>query len=266
MTRIEKTFKLLKRNNRKAFISFVMAGDPNFEKSFEIIKGLPDAGVDLIELGVPFTDPMADGPAIQLAGQRALRSGMTLDGVMNLVRKFRETNDETPIILMGYFNPILSMGIKTFLNKCKETGVDGLIIVDLPPEEDHELCVPAIDAGLNFIRLATPTSDQKRLKKLLQNTGGFVYYVSITGITGAASPDAKTIQSQINGLRKKTSLPICVGFGVKTPATAEAIASIADGVVVGSAIVDKIEKKESTDEILSFCKILANATHSITDN
>ncbi len=263
MTRIDETFKILKNTNKKAFISFVMAGDPDFEKSLEIIKGLPQAGVDIIEIGIPFTDPMADGPAIQLAGQRAIASGATLKSVLTLVKEFRKTNIETPVVLMGYFNPILTMGIKKFLLECITVGVDGLIIVDLPPEEDQELCIPCIEAGLNFIRLATPTSDEKRLKKLMRNTSGFLYYVSITGITGGASPQAKLIQSKIEMLQKNTTLPICVGFGVKNADTAKQIAKIADGVVVGSAIVDKIAEKSSVEEILGFCKNLAEATHSV---
>ena len=266
MTRIDETFRELKKNKKKAFISFVMAGDPNFEKSLEIVSGLPASGVDIIELGIPFTDPMADGPSIQIAGQRAIAGGVTLDGVLNLVRIFRKNNKITPIILMGYFNPIMTMGIKQFLKICTKTGVDGLIIVDLPPEEDTELCIPTIQAGLNFIRLATPTSDEQRLEKLLQNTSGFIYYVSITGITGAASPQADVIKSQIAQIKEKTALPICVGFGVKTPETAKQIANVADGVVIGSAIVDKIAKGLSTKEILSFCKSLADATHSISEN
>ena len=263
MTRIEQTFKTLKKNNKKAFISFIMAGDPNFEKSLAILNGLPASGVDLIEIGIPFTDPMADGPTIQLAGQRAIASGTTLERVLGLVQEFRKSNNQTPIILMGYFNPIMAMGTKKFLRICTEIVVDVLIIVDLPPEEDSELCIPTIQAGLNFIRLATPTSDEKRLKKLLRNTSGFVYYVSITGITGAASPQAKVIQSQTSILKENTSLPVCVGFGVKTPEMAKEVARVADGVVVGSAIVEKIAKDSSTDEVLSFCKTLADATHSI---
>jgi len=242
-----------------------MAGDPDFEKSLAIIKGLPDSGVDIIEIGIPFTDPMADGPSIQLAGQRAIASGTTLKKVLNLVSKFREHNKKTPVVLMGYFNPIVSMGIENFLSNCKLAGVDGLIIVDLPPEEDQELCIPSIQAGLNFIRLVTPTSDNKRMEKLLQNTSGFLYYVSITGITGAASPEANIVKSQINLLKETTNLPICVGFGVKTPEKAKEVASVADGVVVGSAIVDKISEGLSTAEILAFCKSLADSTHSVLE-
>ena len=265
MTRIDDTFRAIKKNKKKAFISFVMAGDPNFEKSLEIITGLPAAGVDIIELGIPFTDPMADGPSIELAGQRALASGMTLNQVLTLVSEFRKTNNQTPIILMGYFNPIMSMGIPKFLDTCNTVGVDGIIVVDLPPEEDEELCVPAFQAGIDFIRLATPTSDETRLKKILQNTSGFIYYISITGITGAASPTAVTIKSEIAKIKERTSLPVCAGFGIKTPEIAAKIAQVADGVVVGSAIVDKIARNESTNDILSFCKLLADAIHSVAE-
>lgn len=265
MTRIQNTFRSIKKNKKKAFISFVMAGDPNFEKSLEIVIGLPAAGADIIELGIPFTDPMADGPSIQLAGQRALASGTTLKQVLSLVSEFRKTNTKTPIILMGYFNPIMSMGITNFLDSCTEVGVDGLIVVDLPPEEDEELCIPASRVGIDFIRLATPTSDKKRLRKILKAASGFVYYVSITGITGAASPKANKIKAEIAKIKENTSLPVCAGFGVKTPKVAAEIARIADGVVVGSAIVDRIARNESTQEVLSFCKLLADATHSITD-
>ena len=262
MTRIDETFRELKKNKKKAFISFVMAGDPNFEKSLEIVSGLPASGVDIIELGIPFTDPMADGPSIQIAGQRAIAAGVTLDGVLNLVRIFRKNNTITPIILMGYFNPIMSMGVTKFLDSCNEVGVDGLIVVDLPPEEDKELCIPASKAEVDFIRLATPTSDTDRLKKILKNSSGFVYYVSITGITGAASPTAVKIKSEIAKIKQNTSLPVCAGFGVKNPEIATEIAQVADGVVVGSAIVDKIAKNNSTQEILAFCKLLADAIHS----
>ena len=264
MSRINKTFENLKRLKKKAFISFVMAGDPDFEKSLMIVKGLPSAGVDIIELGIPFTDPMADGPSIQLAGQRALKSGMNLNRVLDLVVEFRKSDDKTPIILMGYFNPILAMGVEQFVNSSADVGVDGLIVVDLPPEEDSELCIPALKKGINFIRLATPTSSEIRLGKILQNTSGFLYYVSITGITGSATAEARIIKSEILRIQKRTSLPICVGFGIKTPENAKEIASISDGVVVGSAIVDKIASEETVETVLKFCKSLATATHSIS--
>ena len=264
MTRIEETFKILREKKKKAFISFLMAGDPNFDDSLSIIEALPTAGVDLIEIGIPFTDPMADGRAIQLAGQRAIASGTTLQSVLTLVSKFRQTNQKTPVVLMGYFNPIATMGVENFLSNCKTSGVDGLIIVDLPPEEDQELCTPTLKAGLNFIRLVTPTSDNARLEKLMQNTSGFLYYVSITGITGAQSPETNSIQKSINQLKNHTQLPICVGFGVKTPQIAKEIAKIADGVVVGSAIVEKIANNASKSEIINFCKSLADATHSVS--
>jgi tryptophan synthase alpha chain len=263
MNRIDETFRGLRKNRKKAFISFIMAGDPNFKTSLKIIKGLPKVGVDIIELGIPFTDPMADGPSIQLAGQRALASGMTLKRVLGLVSEFRKANNSTPIVLMGYFNPIMAMGVTNFLDNCKDVGVDGLIIVDLPPEEEEELCIPASKIGINFIGLATPTSDENRLKKILKNTSGFVYYVSITGTTGAESPKAAAIKSEISKIKESSSLPVCVGFGVKTPEIAAEIARVSDGVVVGSAIVDRIAKQDSPDQILSFCKLLAEATHTI---
>lgn len=261
MTRIDTKFAALKADGKSAFVSFVMAGDPNYEASLELVKGLPAAGVDVIELGMPFTDPMADGPAIQLAGQRALASGMTLDRTLQLVRDFRAGDDTTPIVLMGYYNPIYSKGVDTFLTEAKEAGVDGLIVVDLPPEEDSELCIPAGNVGLNFIRLTTPTTDAKRLPKVLQNTSGFIYYVSITGITGAASANAEAVAPIVANIKASTDLPVCVGFGISTPETAEAIAGVADGAVVGTAIVKMIADGKPTAEILDFVKSLADGVH-----
>ncbi|MCF6444929.1 tryptophan synthase subunit alpha [Nereida sp. MMG025] len=262
MTRIDAKFAELKAQNRKAFVSYVMAGDPDFDASLELVKGLPAAGVDIIELGLPFTDPMADGPAIQLAGQRALEGGMTLDRTLELATEFRKTDDTTPIVMMGYYNPIYSRGVDLFLTQAKAAGIDGLIIVDLPPEEDDELCIPAQAAGLNFIRLATPTTDVKRLPKVLQNTSGFVYYVSITGITGAAEAQGADVAPEVARMKQSTDLPIIVGFGVKTPEKSREIAGIADGTVVGSAIVQKIAEGKPTDEILAFVKSLADGAHA----
>ncbi|MBL3571758.1 tryptophan synthase subunit alpha [Rhodovulum sp. BSW8] len=262
MTRIDAKFAALKAENRKAFVAYVMAGDPDFATSLEIVTGLPGAGVDIIELGLPFTDPMADGPTIQLAGQRALDGGQTLQKTLDLARAFRETDDTTPIVMMGYFNPIYSHGVEAFLTDAKAAGIDGLIVVDLPPEEDSELCLPAQAAGLNFIRLATPTTDDKRLPKVLQNTSGFVYYVSITGITGAASAEASDVAPEVARIKAKTDLPVIVGFGIRTPETARSIASVADGAVVGSAIVKQVEEKKPVAEILAYVKGLAEGAHS----
>ncbi|MEE3361511.1 MAG: tryptophan synthase subunit alpha [Pseudomonadota bacterium] len=261
MTRIDAKFAALKAENRKAFVAYVMAGDPNEAKSLEIVKALPGAGVDIIELGLPFTDPMADGPTIQLAGQRALDQHMTLDKTLGIARAFREEDDTTPIVLMGYYNPIYSRGVDKFLVQAKEAGIDGLIIVDLPPEEDEELCIPAQKAGLNFIRLATPTTDDQRLPKVLQNTSGFVYYVSITGITGAAEASGADVAPEVARIKSQTDLPIIVGFGVKTPEKAEEIAAIADGTVVGSAIVNKIAEGQSVEDIAAYVKTLADGAH-----
>jgi tryptophan synthase alpha chain len=261
MTRIEARFAALRAEGRKAFVSFMMAGDPDHETCLEILKGLPAAGVDVIELGMPFTDPMADGPTIQLAGQRALESGQTMDRTLAMVRAFRAGDALTPIVLMGYYNPIYSRGVDRFLADAKAAGVDGLIIVDLPPEEDAELCIPAQAAGLNFIRLATPTTDDRRLPKVLQNTSGFVYYVSITGITGAAAAQSADVGPEVARIKAKTDLPVVVGFGIRTPEAAEAIAKVADGAVVGSAIVDRIGKGDSPGEVLAFVKTLAQGAH-----
>jgi tryptophan synthase alpha chain len=239
-TRIDARFAALKQQGRAGLITFVTAGDPDPETSLEILKGLPGAGADVVELGMPFTDPMADGPAIQASSQRALRAGQTLKKTLALVRAFRAGDGGTPIVLMGYYNPIYIYGVPRFLVDAKAAGVDGLIVVDLPPEEDDELCVPALHAGLNFIRLATPTTDDTRLPAVLANTSGFVYYVSITGITGAAAPDTRRVVDAVKRIKRHTSLPVAVGFGVKTAAHARAIAAGADGVVVGSALVEAI--------------------------
>ncbi|MEL6522198.1 MAG: tryptophan synthase subunit alpha [Pseudomonadota bacterium] len=262
MTRIDDTFANLKADRKKAFVAYVMAGDPDFETSLELVKGLPGAGVDVIELGLPFTDPMADGPTIQLAGQRALEGGMTLDRTLDLARAFRAEDRTTPIVLMGYYNPIFSRGVETFLAEAKSAGIDGLIIVDLPPEEDDELCVPAQAAGLNFIRLATPTTDGQRLPTVLQNTSGFVYYVSITGITGAAAAQATDVAPDVARIKAATDLPVVVGFGIRTPENAADIAGVADGCVVGSAIVSEIGGGKPVSEVLAFVKTLADGAHS----
>jgi len=246
-TRIDTRFAALKSEGRAALVTFVMAGDPDHATALEIIKALPKAGADLIEIGMPFTDPMADGPAIQAAGLRALAGGETLHSTIDIVRAFRVNDTETPIILMGYFNPIYIYGVETFLKDAKEAGVDGLIVVDCPPEEDDELCKPALKAGLNFIRLATPTTDEKRLPKVLSNTSGFVYYVSITGITGSATPDFSKVATAVARIKAHTQLPVAVGFGVKTAADASAIAKGADGVVVGSALVEAVRKSLDAD-------------------
>jgi tryptophan synthase alpha chain len=261
MTRIDAKFAKLKAEGKKAFVAYVMAGDPDVAVSLEVMKGLPGAGVDVIELGLPFTDPMADGPTIQLAGQRALDGGMTLAKTLDMVRAFRAGDATTPIVLMGYYNPIYSRGVETFLAEAKEAGIDGLIIVDLPPEEDDELCIPAQKAGLNFIRLATPTTDAKRLPKVLQNTSGFVYYVSITGITGAAAARPEDVAPEVARIKASTDLPVIVGFGINTGEAAQSIAAIADGCVVGSAIVKEIGAGKPVSEVLAFVKTLADGAH-----
>ncbi len=239
-TRIETRFAELRRQNRAALVTFIMAGDPDLTTSAAILKSLPAAGADLIELGMPFTDPMADGPAIQAAGLRALKAGTTLVKTLALVAEFRKEDQTTPIVLMGYYNPIYVHGVDKFLVEAKAAGVDGMIVVDLPPEEDIELCLPALKAGLAFIRLATPTTDAVRLPTVLANTSGFVYYVSITGITGAAAPKTMDVAAAVSRLKRHTDLPIAVGFGVKNAESAAAIAAVADGVVVGSALVEAV--------------------------
>jgi tryptophan synthase alpha chain len=241
-TRIEKRFAALKKEDRAALVTFTMAGDPDYDTSLAIAKALPKAGADIIELGMPFTDPMADGPAIQAAGLRALKSGQGMTKTLAMVREFRKGDDETPIVLMGYYNPIYIYGSERFLADAKTAGVDGLIVVDLPPEEDEELCLPALKAGLNFIRLATPTTDDKRLPTVLTNTSGFVYYVSITGITGAAAPEAAKVTTAVKRIKRHTQLPVAVGFGVKTAERARTIAESADGVVVGSALIEALHR------------------------
>jgi tryptophan synthase alpha chain len=245
--RIDARFAALAKQGRSAFVSFLMAGDPDPATSLEIIKALPKAGADLIEVGMPFTDPMADGPSIQAAGLRALKAGMTLKKTLALVRDFRKSDDATPLVLMGYYNPIYIYGVDKFLADAKSAGVDGLIVVDLPPEEDSELCIPAMKAGLNFIRLATPTTDDKRLPAVLANTSGFVYYVAVTGITGSASADSKVVGEAVTRIKRHTKLPVCVGFGIRTPEAAAAIAANADGAVVGSALVDALRGSLDSD-------------------
>ncbi|MEM9148248.1 MAG: tryptophan synthase subunit alpha [Pseudomonadota bacterium] len=261
MSRIETRLAERAAEGQAAFVAFVMAGDPDIATSEALIAGLPGAGVDLIEIGMPFTDPMADGPAIQLAGQRALAAGQSLRGTLATVARFREGDQTTPVILMGYYNPIFSVGVAAFLAEAKAAGVDGLIIVDLPPEEDAELCLPARAQGIDFIRLATPTTNAARLPAVLANTSGFVYYVSITGITGAGSSSAEQVAPAVERIRAASGLPVCVGFGVKTPADAAAMAQVTDGVVVGSAIVERIGRGDPVAEVLSFVRSLADAAH-----
>ena len=246
-TRIDRRFADLKKEGRAALVTFLTAGDPDPATSLAILKNLPAAGADVIELGMPFTDPMADGPAIQASSQRALKAGQTLKKTLDLIREFRKGDNDTPIVLMGYYNPIYIYGVDKFLVDAKAAGVDGLIVVDLPPEEDAELCLPALKAGLNFIRLATPTTDDKRLPAVLANTSGFVYYVSITGITGTAAPNAARVSDAVARIKRHTSLPVAVGFGVRDAARARAIAEGADGVVVGSALIDALRETLDKD-------------------
>ena len=268
-TRIDRRFAELKEEGRAALVTFTMAGDPDYETSLAVAKALPKAGADVIELGVPFTDPMADGPAIQAAGQRALKAGQTLKKTLALVRDFRSGDDQTPIVLMGYYNPIYIYGVSRFLADAKDAGVDGLIVVDLPPEEDEELCVPALKAGLNFIRLATPTTDDRRLPAVLANTSGFVYYVSITGITGMAAPDNSAVAGAISRIKRHTTLPVAVGFGVKTAEQAKTIAQGSDGVVVGSALIDALRAtldgngKAGKNSVAAVTKLVASLASGV---
>ncbi|MEO1794869.1 MAG: tryptophan synthase subunit alpha [Pseudomonadota bacterium] len=245
-TRLDQTFAKLREADRPALVTFVTAGDPDYETSLEIVKGLPVAGADIIELGMPFSDPMADGPAIQASSLRSLKSGGSLAKTLKTVKAFRAGDNTTPIVLMGYYNPIFRHGVDAFLSEAKSAGVDGLIVVDLPPEADDELCLPAAQMGLSFIRLATPTTDAARLPRVLQNTSGFVYYVSIAGTTGAATPDQDAVAERVAAIKASTDLPVCIGFGVKTPEQAKAFGAVGDGVVVGSAIVNRV--LESLDE------------------
>jgi tryptophan synthase alpha chain len=246
-TRIEQRFAALRREGRAALVTFVTAGDPDRATSLEILRALPAAGADIIELGMPFTDPMADGPAIQASSQRALKAGQSMRTTLAMVAEFRQADATTPIVLMGYYNPIYIYGVARFLIDAKAAGVDGLIVVDLPPEEDAELCLPALAAGLNFIRLATPTTDDRRLPAVLANTSGFVYYVSITGITGMAAPETGKVSSAVARIKRHTALPVAVGFGVRTAQQARAIAEVADGVVVGSALIDALRQSLDPD-------------------
>ena len=261
MTRIDDTFARLRTEGRKAFVAYIMAGDPDLATSLEVMRGLPAAGVDVVELGFPFTDPMADGPTIQRAGQRALEGGQTLARTLDMVRAFREGDATTPVVLMGYYNPIYARGVARFLEEASAAGVDGLIVVDLPPEEDDELCIPARAMGIDFIRLATPTTDDRRLPRVLQNTSGFLYYVSITGITGAAAAQAAEVGPEIGRIKAQTDLPVAVGFGIRTPEAARAIAGVADGVVVGSAIVERVGRGDAPADVLDFVRALAEGAH-----
>jgi tryptophan synthase alpha chain len=246
-TRIDRRFAELKAQGRAALVTFLTAGDPDPETSLAILRAIPAAGADVVELGMPFTDPMADGPAIQMSSQRALKAGQTLKKTLEMVRAFRQADDATPLVLMGYYNPIYIYGVDRFLRDATSAGVDGLIVVDLPPEEDEELCLPALEAGVNFIRLATPTTDDKRLPAVLANTSGFVYYVSITGITGAATPDPARVIAAVARIKRHTKLPVAVGFGVRTAEQAAVIAAGADGVVVGSALVNALKASLDRD-------------------
>ncbi|UUY09426.1 tryptophan synthase subunit alpha [Pseudomonas sp. J452] len=261
MSRLQSRFAELKQQNRAALVTFVTAGDPNYDASLAILKGLPAAGADVIELGMPFTDPMADGPAIQLANIRALAAKQNLAKTLQMVRAFREGDQSTPLVLMGYFNPIHHYGVAAFIAEAKESGVDGLIVVDLPPEHNADLCDPAQAGGLDFIRLTTPTTDDKRLPTVLNGSSGFVYYVSVAGVTGAGSATIEHVQEAVTRLRRHTDLPLCIGFGIRTPEHAATIARLADGVVVGSALIDQIagatDDQQAIQGVLSLCQALA---------
>lgn len=265
MSRIQRRFSQLRQQNRAALVTFVTAGDPDYGHSLAILRGLPRAGSDLIELGMVFTDPMADGPAIQGANLRALAGKQDLAKTLRMVRDFRQQDQDTPLVLMGYFNPIHHYGVPRFIEEAKDSGVDGLILVDLPPEHDPDLCDPAQRAGLDFIRLTTPTTDDQRLTKVLANSSGFVYYVSVAGVTGAGAASLEHLQGALERLRQHSQLPLCVGFGIRTPEHAAQVARLADGVVVGSALVNKIAAASTpaaaVDSVLSLCGQLATAVH-----
>lgn len=262
-TRIDRRMAKLKAEGRPALVTYFMGGDPDFDTSLAVMKSLASAGSDIIELGMPFSDPMADGPAIQAAGLRALKAGQTLAKTLEMAAAFREHDDETPIVLMGYYNPIYIYGVDRFLADAKASGIDGLIVVDLPPEMDEELCIPALKAGVNFIRLATPTTDDKRLPKVLQNTSGFVYYVSMTGITGGSLPDTSRVSGAVTRIKAHTDLPVCVGFGVKTAEQARAIGAAADGVVVGTALVNAVA--ESADPAAAVAAIVSELAKGVRE-
>jgi tryptophan synthase alpha chain len=266
MSRLQSRFAELKQQNRAALVTFVTAGDPSYDASLAILKGLPAAGADVIELGMPFTDPMADGPAIQLANIRALAAKQNLAKTLQMVREFREGEQDTPLVLMGYFNPIHKYGVERFISEAKESGVDGLIVVDLPPEHNVDLCDPAQAAGLDFIRLTTPTTDDARLPKVLNGSSGFVYYVSVAGVTGAGAATLEHVEQAVARLRRHTELPISIGFGIRTPEHAATIARLADGVVVGSALIDQIAHAEDSEQavqgVLSLCRDLADGVRN----
>jgi len=266
MSRLSARFAELKQQNRAALITFLTAGDPDYAQSLTLLKALPEAGADIIELGMPFSDPMADGPPIQRANLRALAGGQTLTRTLQLVREFREENQETPLVLMGYFNPIHRYGVSAFVGEAKAAGVDGLILVDLPVEHDAELCVPAQAAGLDFIRLCTPTTDENRLPQVLAGSSGFIYYVSVAGVTGATSASEEQLKQALSRLRRYSTLPLAVGFGIRSPEQAALVAGLADGVVVGSALVEKIaaavSPEQATADVLALCRELAGAVHS----
>lgn len=266
VSRMERRFAALKQENRAALVTFVTGGDPDYDNSLKTLLGLPGAGADIIELGMPFTDPMADGAAIQLGSQRALAGGQNMVKTLQMVRELRKQDQDTPVVLMGYYNPVYRYGVEKFLQEAAEAGVDGLIVVDLPPEHDDELCIPAREAGIHFIRLATPTTDAKRLPGVLNNTSGFLYYVSSTGVTGAAAPTPEKVQKEVEAIKAHTEIPVAVGFGIRTPEQAARIAGFADGVVVGSALVDCIAQAETpeagTQAVLALTRELSTAVRT----